>query len=161
MRTTDPNRLFEDVLSGAIPEVRVAGIDVVTFALYHDHESSAVSVCVDTEASSARLVRSQNAFNTRYFADAVTKGDLRTAALFQANVGRSLSLGDFELVNVARTDLNGIRPDEGFYLSMIRSLRRREGEIARLARDPQRLLFCASSADSEVGYLWTMVPAAG
>ena len=160
MGTTSPEELFDDVLSRAIPEVRGRGIDVFTFAFYHDHESAAISVCVDTEASSARLVLSQNAFSMRYFADAVAKGDLSQAALFQANVGRSLSLGDFEMVNVARTDLNGIRPDDGFYLSMIRSLRRREKEIVPLARDAQRLLFCASSADSEVGYVWTAVPAA-
>ena len=159
MDTTDPARLFDDVLARAIPEVRARGIDVFTFALYHDHESAAVSICVDTEPSSTRLVLSQNAFNIRHFADAVAKGDLRKAALFKANVGRSLSLGDFEMVNVARTDLGRIRPDDQFYLSMIRALRAREREIVPLARDPQRLLFCASSAGAEVGYLWTAEPA--
>src|SRR4051812_44654210 len=105
MGTKDPQRLFDDVLSRAIPEVRAAGIDVFTFSFYHDHESAAVSICVDTEASSIRLVRSQNASSIRHFADAVSRGDLRKAALFKANVGRSLSLGDFEMVNVARTDI--------------------------------------------------------
>jgi hypothetical protein len=160
MAATVAEQLFEDVLSRAISEVRGRGIDVFTFAFYHDHESAAVSVCVDTEASSAKLVLSQNAFSMRYFADAVAKGDLRKAALFQANPGRSLSLGDFEMVNVARTDLNGIQADDAFYLSMIRSLRRRESEIIPLSQDPHRLLFCASSANSEVGYVWTGEPAA-
>src|SRR5688572_5315823 len=115
MGTTDPEQLFDDVLARAITEVRARGIDVFTFAFHHDHESAAVSICVDSEASSARSVLSENAFSFRYFADAVAKGDLRTASLFKANVGRSLSLGDFEMVNVARTDLGRIRPDDRFY----------------------------------------------
>jgi hypothetical protein len=62
------------------------------------------------------------------------------------------------LVNVARTDLGRIRPDDRFYLAMIRAVRAREPEIVALARDPERLLFCASSADDEVGYQWTAAP---
>jgi hypothetical protein len=157
---SDLERLFDDVLSRAIPEVRARGIDVFTFAFYHDHESAAVSVCVDTESSSSRLVRSQNAFNITHFADAVTKGDLRKAALFKANVGRSLSLGDFEMVNVARTDIGSIRVDPEFYLKMIRALRARETDIVSLTSDVQRLLLCSSSAELEVGYTWTAAPPA-
>ena len=158
MGITDTQRLFNDVLARAISEVRARGIDVFTFAFFHDHESAAVSICVDTEASSTRSVMSQNAFNIRHFADAVDRADLEEAALFKANGGRSLSLGDFEMVNVARTDIARIRPDDNFYLSMIRALREREREVIPLARDPHRLLFCVSSADDEVGYLWTAQP---
>jgi hypothetical protein len=158
MGTTDSQRLFDDVLSRAIPEVRAAGIDVFTFAFYHDHESAAVSICVDTEASSARLVRSQNAFSIRHFTDAVSRGDLRKAALFKANVGRNLSLGDFELVNVARTNIGSVPVDDNFYLQMIRAVRAHEGEIVLMASDVDRLLFCSSSAEWEVGYIWTALP---
>ena len=52
--------LFDDVLTRAIAEVRASGIDVYTFAFYHDHESAAVSVCADTERSSVRFVVGQN-----------------------------------------------------------------------------------------------------
>jgi hypothetical protein len=157
--STDADRLFDDVLSRAIAEVRDRGTDVYTFAFYHDHESAAVSVCVDTEVSSARSVVGQNLFRTKHFATAVAEGNLRRAALFGANTGRNLSLGDFALVNVARTDLGRVRPDDHFYLAMIRAVRRREREIVALTSDPLRLLFCASSADDEVGYLWTPEPA--
>src|SRR5260221_2022452 len=104
MNATDLERLFDDVLSRAILEIRSSGIDLFTFAFYHDHESAAVSICADTKASSARSVRSENAFFMEHFAAAVAGGDLRKAELFKANVGRSLSLGAFEIVNVARTD---------------------------------------------------------
>jgi hypothetical protein len=152
---SEARRLFDDVLSRAIPEVRDRRVGVYTFAFYHDHESAAVSVCVDTEASSARLVLSQNAFRIRHFAEAVSRGDLRKAVMWKANIGRSLSLGDFELVNVARAKMGGIAPDDSFYLEMIRALRSREREIVPLASDPQRLLFCSSSAGAEVGYVWS------
>ena len=160
MITTDPDVLVADVLVRAIAEVRSRAVDVFTFALYHDHESAAVSVCVDTEINSARFVSSQNAFYASRFVDAVAKGDLQTASLFRANAGRSLSLGDFEMANVARTDLRRVRADDSFYLSMVRTLRGAEREIGGLSRHPQRLLFCASSANDEVGYLWTAEPAA-
>ena len=64
------------------------------------------SLCVDTAESSAETVRSMNDFSSKYFQAAVEEGDLATAGLWQANVGRSLSFGDFVMVNVARTDLD-------------------------------------------------------
>jgi hypothetical protein len=155
MSITDPQQWFDDVLSRAIPEVRAAAIDVFTFAIYHDHESAAVSICVDTEASSARLVRSQNAFRIKHFADAVSRGDLQKVALFKANEGRSLSLGDFAMVNLARTNIGSVPVDDKFYLQMIRAIRAREREIVSLTSDVDRILFCSSSAEWEVGYTWT------
>jgi hypothetical protein len=146
--------LLKVVLTKAIEEVRRSGIDVFTFAFYHDHESGAVSICADTETRSRQSVRSHNAFVIKYFIEALNHGDLKKMALFNANTGRSLSLGDFELVNVARTRLGRVRPDEAFYMAMIRTLRATEPEILELSSDPQRVLFCASSADAEVGFTW-------
>ena len=154
MRATDIERLFDDVISTAILEIRASGMDLFTFAFYHDHESAAVSICADTKASSVRSVRGHNAFFLKRFAEAVARSDLRKAELFKANAGRSLSLGDFEMVNVARTDLGPIPVDADFYLQMIRAVRAREGEIVELAGDVESLLFCASSAKWEVGYVW-------
>lgn len=153
----DAQLLFNDVLSRAIPEVRAAGIDVFTFAFYHDHESAAVSICVDTEANSVRAIRSSSAFKAKHFVDAVEAGNLRKAAAFKANVGWSLSLGDFEMVNVARTDTGSVPVDDHFYLQMIRAVRAHEQEIVSMTSDVERLLFCTSSAEWEVGFMWTAV----
>ena len=90
--------LFDEVLSNAIDELRECGTRVYTFAFYHDHESAAVSVCVDTEANSRRFVAKSNAYRIRHFAKAVSAGNLKSAALWNANTGRSLSLGDFAMV---------------------------------------------------------------
>ena len=146
--------LFDQVLAEAIAVIRRERVSVYTFAFYHDHESHAVSVCVDTEESSKRLVASSNAYNQKYFWPAIERGDLEDAALWTANVGRSLSLGDFAFVNLARTDLPRGKISEEFYLEMVRALHAKEAEIVALARSPESLLFCASGADDEVSLTW-------
>jgi hypothetical protein len=150
--------LFAEVLSQAIDEVRNRGTPVYTFAFYHDHESAAVSVCVDTEANSLRSVAKSNAHSLRYFVEAMDAGDLKAAALWKANVGRNLSLGDFALVNVARTALDRITPVKGFHLGMVRALWERRQHVAALSPAPDRLLFCCSSAREEVEYMWSLGP---
>ena len=46
--------LFRSILESALSEIEASGLPVFTFAMYHDHESGAVSVCADSEESSAR-----------------------------------------------------------------------------------------------------------
>jgi hypothetical protein len=146
--------LFDRVLAEAIAVVRREHVRVFTFAFYHDHESHAISVCVDTEESSKRLVASSNAYNQKYFWPAIEKGDLEDAALWTANIGRSLSLGDFAFVNLARTDLPRGKIAKDFYAEMVRALHAKEEEIVTLAASPESLLFCASGADDEVALTW-------
>jgi WD40 repeat protein len=149
--------LFEDVLTRAIADVRERKTPVYTFAFYHDHESSAVSVCVDTKENSRRVVSKINTFNMEYFKKAVTAGDLKTAIRWKANTGRSLALGDFAENNLARTShRNEVTPGKDFYLDMVRALITHQREIAALAPNPDELLFCCSSADDEVGFLWSL-----
>ena len=150
--------LFADVLSNAIGDVRDRGTPVYTFAVYHDHESAAVSVCVDTEANSLRFVTESNAYGIKRFAKAVAAGDLRAAVVWSTNVGRSLPLGDFALVNVARANLNGITPGEGFHLAMVRALWERQRQVADLSPAPEQLLFCCSGAKVEVEHMWLFDP---
>ncbi len=153
--------LFAEVLSNAIDEVRERSTPVYTFAFYHDHESAAVSVCVDTEENSLRSVARSNAYGIKHFAKAVAAGDLKSAALWSANIGRNLSLGDFALVNVARANLDEITPGKGFHLAMVRALCERQQQVAELSLAPERLLFCCSSARAEVEYMWSLNPVAG
>ena len=147
--------LFAAVLEEALREVEALQLPVFTFALYHDHESGAVSVCVDTEDSSARAVAAMNRFNMGYFAKAIASGDIKAASLWQANIGRSLALGDFALVNSARTPLGAVAVDEGFYLAMVRAVMGVQQRVAALAPHPERLMFACSGAEEEVGYVWS------
>lgn len=154
--TSRTQAYFDAVLRAAIAEVKSKNISVFTFAFYHDHESDAVSVCVDTEENSVRSVQSMNKYNLRYFLKAVAEGNFQHASLWQANVGRSLSLGDFAMVNVARADIEEFVIDERFHLSMVKALVAVQNEIATLSSNPERLLLSCSSENSEVGYVWSL-----
>lgn len=147
--------LFVNVVDRALAETRSRSIRVYTFAFYHDHESAAVSVCVDTRDNSDRVVRGINKYNSRHFLEAVDAGDLETAALWQANVGRNLSLGDFAAVNLARTALPDDRP--GFdYGAMVRAVMSRHEEIRALSLDPSLTLLACSGPEDEVALVWSL-----
>lgn len=148
--------LFNSVLRAALNEMKEKAVPVFTFAFYHDHESGAVSVCVDTEESSDNTVRSMNSYNVRHFLKAVERGDLKSASLWQANIGRSLSLGDFSFINIARTDIGEINVNEQFYVSMVKALVAVQEEVAILANSPERLVFACSGKDDEVAYVWSL-----
>jgi len=152
--------LFASVLQSALAEVRQKSIPVYTFALYHDHESHAVSVCVDTEENSARCVASMNRYNMKYFMQAIADNDLKSASLWQANIGRSLSLGDFVLVNCARTDLGKTKATSAFYLTMIEALVAVQSEVVDLSPNPERLVLASSGPNDEVAYVWSAQGAA-
>ena len=152
--------LFQHVLDAAMAELRAAGVDVFSFALYHDHESGAVSVCVDTEENSWRAVDESNRYSAAHFQEAIAQGDLQQAALWQANTGRNLSLGDFAWVNLARTQLGEVLMDEQFHLHMAQALIANQWAIAALSTQPARLLLACSGRDSEVALVWSL-PASG
>jgi hypothetical protein len=147
--------ILAKVISTALAEAARRSIAIYTIALYYDHESHAVSVCMDTEANSAECVRGTNAYNMRYFYEAIDEGDLGDAALWQANVGRNLSLGDFALVNLCRTDLGDETPDQDFFVEMVRTLVSAESDVLRQASDPDRVLFVCSTAADEAGLVWS------
>ena len=147
--------IADEVLSKAIAEVKAKRIPVFTFALYFDHESEALSVCVDTEDNSARTSASINVYNAKHFHGAIQQSDLRMAHLWQANVGRSLSIGDFVLVNAARTEVLGIDQDEALFLQLVRSLVAREFDVLNLAPSREKLIFACSGLNSEVEYVWS------
>jgi hypothetical protein len=97
----------------------------------------------------------------KYFAEHVRDDNWRDACLFQANIGRSLSLGDFARVNVAKTDLpSGVVNGESFYLSMAKAVIANQQEILALAPSREEVIFCCSDANSEVGLVWSALPVA-
>lgn len=155
----DLNSFLNSVLKAAISELRASPVPIHTFAFYHDHESGAVSVCVDTRESSLKLVRRSNQWSMRQFSQHIRDGSWEDACLFQANVGRSLSLGDFARVNLARTCLppNTIT-DQSFYLAMAKAVTACQQDVLDLAADPEDVLFCCSGTDSEVGLVWSAIP---
>ncbi|MBN1478486.1 hypothetical protein JXA47_17165 [Candidatus Sumerlaeota bacterium] len=70
--TTD---FHDGVVKAALEELRADPIPLHTFALYHDHESAAVSVCADIRESSTKGVHSQNRFMMKYFPEHIREGE--------------------------------------------------------------------------------------
>lgn len=144
------------VLTEAILRLRADPVPIHTFAFYHDYESGAVSVCVDTKESSRQHLRQGNRWSMKHFAQHIQAGNWEQASLFQANIGRSLSLGDFARVNLARTLLppNTVT-DDTFYLAMLRAVIAHQQDILSHAPDREDILFCCSGTDAEVGMVWS------
>lgn len=146
------HRFLDDVLLAALSELRSNPLDLYTIAFYHDHESRAVSICADTKSKSQQTVRNANVWSMKYFAQQIDDGNLEDAAMFQANTGRSLSLGDFAKVNLARTGIpHDVTIDDEFYLGMVKTMIRHQRAISAMAAPKEELRFCCSTADAEVG----------
>jgi len=99
---------------------------------------------------------SVNKYNLKHFLAGVRDGDLGTAALWQANIGRSLSLGDFTAVNLARTELGALPVDAALCLKMVETIMKNHDRIRRLSVDPLRTALAASTLDDEVGLVWSL-----
>jgi hypothetical protein len=149
-----PSEHAAKVIESAILEIRDQSVPLYTFALYYDHESDALSVCADTKENSARTVRRVNSYNARHFRRAIVDGDLATARMWHSNVGRSLSLGDFALVNVGRLELQGTNPEESFFVDLLRTLAAYESQLRALAPEPEDLILACSGVAEEVAYVW-------
>jgi hypothetical protein len=145
----------EKVLAAALEVLAAERVPIHTIALYFDHESPALSVCVDTKDNSSIHVARQNAYSMRYFRKAISSGNLDDARLWQANVGRNFSLGDFSRVNLGRFDLAGMVLSDVASLAMVEALLKRQDEIAKHAPNPDELVFCCSTANDEVGLVWS------
>jgi hypothetical protein len=156
MKGATTDSFLKAALKAAIVQLRADPVPIHTFAFYHDHESGAVSVCVDTKESSREHLNRSNRWSMKHFAQHIQAGSWEDASLFQANVGRSLSLGDFARVNLARTRVPPSTVIDGaFYLAMARTVIARQQDILSLAPDPEDVLFCCSGAGAEVGMVWS------
>lgn len=131
-------------------------IQLYTVAFYLDHESRALSLCFDTYSNSNQHVSKSNKFSAKYFQAAIDAGDMEEALLWQANVGRSLSLGDFAHVNVARTPLHQINLDERLILNMVEALNQYGRQFGALAPCSSKLIFLCSDLSDEVGLTWSL-----
>jgi len=151
---TDLQNTADRVIRAAIDQATKDSFCIYTFALYFDHESPALSVCMDTKENSLQQVSQQNAYSAKYFQKFIGAEDLEQAALWQANVGRNLSLGDFARVNVSRADVAHDELSASDCLGLIQRVMAHEGAIRELAETPDELVFCCTSPTDEVGFVW-------
>jgi len=147
--------LASQVILEAIAELRARAFPLFTFALYFDHESEALSVCADSEENSNLTVASINKYNAKYFHQYMAAGDAHMAKLWQANAGRSLSLGDYSLSNLARIDTPGVQQTEEFFFSLAQALVAHEEQVLALSPTPDKVVFACSGMSDEVALVWS------
>jgi hypothetical protein len=147
--------IFNNLVDKSIFELAKIKIDVYTYAFYHDHESFAVSICVDTKENSIKSLLSQNEFTLTQFDKLIQEKDLKMASLFKYNTSRNFSLGDFKCVNMCRTDIRkGTAIDDQFYIDMVETINNHKEEIKKLSSEPEDVVFCCSTESDEVGLIW-------
>jgi hypothetical protein len=146
---------FKKLIYEGLRKAKTRNIDIYTIALYHDHESSVATVCIDTIESSKRAVISSNEYWKKYFFKAIEEGDMESAARRKANGGRSFELGCFALINASEIDVprKVVFPD--FYFNMVYALEEMRDLIKLHSSHGPSLLFCCSTENSEVGLVWS------
>jgi hypothetical protein len=147
------NGIVEGVIAEGLGEAKRRALSIYTFALYYDHESSAISACVDTIENSALVVNKINSFNAGYFRKAVNSSDLKQASLWRANIGRSLSLGNFAIVNAGRVSVSD-SPEE-ITKALLKSLVFAQEAVVAQSVGRDKLLPCCSGPNDEVEYWWS------
>ena len=146
--------LFSSVLERAIAALKKARADVYTFSVCHER-AGAVSVYADNVTNSRRVVRELNRASMKNFTKAVKKRDLDEASMWQAMVGRSLSTSDFAWKKLARRSLGKLGQAPSLHEAMLIAALRYTPKVTALTSDPEALLFTCSTADDEVGLIWS------
>jgi hypothetical protein len=146
---------FKKIIFEGLKKAQIRNVDIFTFALYHDHESHVVTVCIDTIESSKRNVLSSNSFSKQQFLNAIENGNIESAKLWNANGGRSFSLGDFAIVNASEIDVPRKPSKDTFYMAMAQALEEMRDLIEQQSSHGKSLMFCCSTEDSEVGLVWS------
>jgi len=145
-------QIFEKMIDEALSKAK--HLDIFTFGIYHDHESGFVSICIDTKENSDKEVIESNKYSMKHFKRVINEGSLEEAALWQANIGRNLSLGDFEAVNIVEHELNNTKVDDSFYLAMVKAANNKAASVLKQSTHGASLVFCCSTANEEVGLTW-------
>ncbi len=146
--------LCDELINETLNILTTKQISIYTFAFYHDHESDAISICIDTESNSEKVVNSSNEFTLKYFHDELSNQNLDSLKLWNINSGRNLSLGDFQYANIVYKNIDKRFINSDMYLSMINSIERNKSRIVSYSKCPDKIVFCCSSADNEVAYIW-------
>lgn len=153
--------LIDQVMARAIDQISSRGLSgrIVTLALYFDHEGAVLSVCADTLENSTAKQEDSRKWCYQHLSEAISKGDLAEAALFNHSVCRSLSLGDFALRNLAEYALEqddevSAMP-EHFFIALAQGLHRNTQACLSVCAPEVPVVFACSTATDEVGLVWT------
>jgi hypothetical protein len=143
-------------LERALDSLEKARADVYTFAFCHEHSRDAVCVYADSAESSDRVIRALNRASMKRFVKAVKERDLDEAAMWQASAGRNLSLRDFAWKKLGRRSLGTFASAPELHEAMLLATMKAAPKIAKLSSAPADLLFTCSTANEEVGLVWSV-----
>lgn len=148
------NSILDEMINESLQIIKKENASIYTFAFYHDHETEAISICIDTEENSNKQITSSNDYSKKYFQENLKNGDMKSLQLWNFNTGRNFSLGDFSYVNIVykKLDKRFITPD--MYLNMIKSIERNKSKILTYSQSSKKVVFCCSSENNEVEYIW-------
>jgi len=146
---------YRNLIFEALKAASEQKIDIYTFAMYHDHESGFVTICIDTKQNSDKSVISQNRYSRDNFLREIEGGNLEMAGLWQANGGRSFSLGNFSFVDFRAIEVTQRKKQKGFYLAMIKAIEEMSELIQRSSSHGSNLIYCCSTEKDEVGLIWS------
>jgi hypothetical protein len=143
------------VLECAIDELHSQHADVHTFAFCLEPGGRAVSVYADSETNARRVVHALNRASMKRFVKAVHRRDLDEASMWQASVGRNLSLRTFAWKRLARCTLGKYSQAPELHEAMLLAALQQTPKVLELSSDPEQVLFTCSTPDEEVGLVWT------
>jgi hypothetical protein len=150
------NKIAVDVIKKALHESASIGIPIHTFALYYDHESPALSVCIDTVEASREQAHRFNSWAYKYFHDSVIDGELQGAAKWQANGGRNMDVGGFAYINLQRQDFLRKQGGKRFYQGLLKALLSQQHLVAEQAPSRSDLILCCTGPNYEVEFVWAL-----
>jgi len=147
--------IFDEMIEEALKICEQKNINIYTFCFYHDHESKAFSICIDTEEKSKITILQSNEFTKKYFHEELKTGNLEGLKNWCFQHGRSFSLGDFRYCNIVykKIGTNSEIVKEN-YIEMINSIEKYKEKIKNYSINPDNIFFACSSENNEVEYIW-------
>jgi hypothetical protein len=118
-----------------------------------------ISVCADTLENSLTEEKKTRTRSYMCLSEAISQGDLKKAARFNHNVGRSLALGNFVLRGLAEYELDmddeAAEMPQSFFLGLAQGLHRNTLVCLSVCNPDQPVVLACSTANDEVGLFWT------
>lgn len=149
------DEFLDAIIKEALEICESEEIIIYTFAMYFDGLNSTISVCFDTKDNSTEMLNSNKTRHSKYFHDALKKEDLDSMTKYSLSENRNLSLGDFELVDVCRTEIEVSEIDTNkLYLSMINAINRNRLDIIEMSNDVSELALCCSGHLDDTQFVW-------
>lgn len=149
------DEFLDAIIKEALEICESEEIIIYTFAMYFDELNNTISVCFDTKDNSTEILNSNKTRHSKYFHDALKKEDLDSMTKYSLSENRNLSLGDFELVDVCRTEIeiSEINTNK-LYLSMINAINRNRLDIIEMSNDVSELALCCSGPLDDTQFVW-------